>query len=188
MKTILLVSISILTLAVAAFAGVKPSDASLKGVYGFNSAKPQTNSWWAQVSCPNYTGTIGAGSDTSTPVSDGTFTFDGKGDVTFSFYKYGQFDQTLSNETVQWTCDQNGNPIITNNGYAVYDAPVAESGSGTYTVNSDYTGVLNPSGGGSSSFVLRIAGTNAKGLATTVFFHELGSDNHSSDDGVAIKQ
>jgi len=187
-KTFLLFSICILALAVTAFAAVKPSDASLKGTYGFNNAKAETDSWFAQVSCPNYSGQLYAGSETSTVVNDGTITFDGKGNFTYTGDKYGVFDQTLSNETVQWTCDQNGNPIITNPGNAVYDAPVAESVSGTYTVNSDYTGEMN-TGGGNSTLILRIAGTNAKGLATTVFLHELrSSNNESRGDGLAIKQ
>jgi len=188
MKTIVLLSLCILALAVTAFAAVTPSDASLKGTYGFNEGKAETDSWFAQVSCPNYSGQLFAGSETSTPVNDGTITYDGKGNFTYTGYKYGVFDQTLSNETVQWTCDQNGNPIITNPGNAVYDAPVAESVSGTYTVNSNYTGEMNTEGG-NSTLILRIAGTNAKGLATTVLIHELrNSNNESRGGGVAIKQ
>jgi len=173
-------------LSVGALAAVPPSDASLKGVYAFNTHRAETNSWFAQVSCPKYTGGIIAGSETSTPVTDGTIYFDGKGNLTLSALKYGQFDQTLSNETVTWSCDQNGYPYITNYGYAVYDAPVADNGSATYTINSNYTGVVTDSNG--NVHVLRIAGTNAKGLATTVFLHGVDTNNRSKEDGVAIKQ
>jgi hypothetical protein len=181
-----LLALSILVLTATAFA-VTPSNASLKGIYAVNYIGARYNSWYAQVSCRNYTGPLYAGSTTSNEVEDVTITFDGKGSVTFSGYQYGKFDQALSNATPTWACDNNGNPYLTNNGHAVYDAPSVQSGTGTYSIQPDYTGAINLSGS-NDTLILRIAGTNTKGFATNFMLHGLKSDNTSDGDGFGVKQ
>jgi hypothetical protein len=170
--------------------GATPSNASLKGTYAFNYQNAETNTRYAVVSCVNFKGLLPAGSVTHTPVQDGTIVFDGKGKATFTGTQYGHFNQALSNATVVWGCDANGNPVITNFGSAVYDAPVAFAGTGTYSIQTNYTGAMTiTSGGVASGFVLRLAATNATtAFASQVLFHGLNTDNSSEGSGTGVKQ
>ena len=188
MKTSLFASL-ILLLSTVAFGVTAPSNASLKGTYAFNYQNAETNAWYAVVSCANFKGSLQAGAVTHTPVQDGTIIPDGKGKVTLSGTQYGHFDQALSNATVVWSC-VNGNPVITNFGSAVYDAPVAFTGTGTYSIQSNYTGAMTiTSNGMTSGFVLRLAATNAAtAFASQVLFHGLNSDNSSEGSGIGVKQ
>jgi len=182
-----LLCLVVLVLSAVAF-GITPSNASLSGTYAINYHSASYNSWFAQVSCPHYTGSLYAGSTTTNEVVDGKIIFDAKGSVpSFSVYQYSHFNQALSNATPTWACDPNGNPYITNPGYAVYDAPIPDSGTGTYSIQSDYTGQMNLSGV-SGTFVLRIAATNTKGLASDFMFHGTKSDNSADGDGLGVKQ
>ena len=73
---------------------------------------------------------------------------------------------------------------------AVYDGPIALTGTGTYSIQSNYTGAMTLTVGGfSSGYVLRLAATNpATAFASQVLFHLLNSDNSSDGDGIAVKQ
>lgn len=188
MKTSLLASL--ILLSSVAF-GATPTNASLKGIYAFNYQNAETNTWYAVVSCTNFKGSIQAGSITHNPVQDGTVTFDGKGKVALATEtQYGHFDQALSNATVKWTCDTHGNPVITNFGAAVYDAPAVITGTGTYSIQSNYTGAMTITVSGVSfGYILRLAATNATtAFASQVLFHGLNSDNSSEGSGIGVKQ
>jgi hypothetical protein len=184
MKRVLLAWL-LCALSVAAF-GATPSNASLKGIYGVNYASANNNAWYAVVSCPNFSGQVYAGSETSTDVVDGTMTFDGKGIVTYAVTEYGKFDQALSNATVTWTCSPQGNPVITDPGNAVYDAPTAATGTGTYAIQSNYTGALVISG--DPGLILRVSNLNTKGLASRFMFHGIYSNNRGDGAGEGALQ
>lgn len=178
--------ICILASTTSAFAGPQAtataiSPSILRGTFAITEDSPRYVNWWAQVSCKNYSGNLGAGSDVGNQIIDGTAIFDGKGNVTLSFTQYGEFDQELSNQTVVWECDSNGNPYIVNSGYAVYDPPTPGSITGTYTVQSDYTGQLNFSDGGHVKF--RLSGVTYLGIATSFTFLDL-SDKSNAGHGV----
>jgi len=159
----------------------------LRGTYAITSHQADYESWSALVSCPNYSGWIYAGSDVGNEATDGTITFDGKGGATYSITEYGRFDYDLSNQTATWACDNNGNPYITNSGHAVYDPPKSQNGTGTYTVQSDYTGRMDV-GDPSSSLYFRLSGVNWIGPATSFTFHSVKSDNSGGDVGTGIIQ
>jgi hypothetical protein len=172
------------------------SNASLKGKYSFQGNGPNQNYWYASITCYDHNGnpyTVSAGgSEVSSQGDVGAMTFDGKGNVTGTFTEYGDFDQAASNATVVPSCT----PGQSNNGYAVYDAPVTGTVTGTYLVQSNGTGAMTMTvtgggggGGGAVSFVLQLAGTAA--VRTTVFLTQLGDDkspNKSNWFGVAVLQ
>lgn len=183
----------VLASGITAFAGppdatalAGASVASLNGTYAVTSQKSTYVSWSVLVSCPHYSGWLYAGSDLATEISDGTSVADGKGDFSYSGKKYGVFDQNLSNQTATWYCDSNGDPYISNSGYAVYDPPSSESITGTYSVQSDYTGTMYVSG--QAVLHLRLSGVTYFGLATSFMMHDITKDNSGGSTGFGIIQ
>ncbi|MFZ0685178.1 MAG: hypothetical protein WAM89_06500 [Terriglobales bacterium] len=172
-------AICIMLVTVATSFAAPIGNGSLKGTYTFQLSQPQYENWNASMNCPNQNGgtytVSGGGNDVSSQAITGTITFDGEGNVKGSYTQYGNFDQGLSNATIQLSCS---GPV--NNGYAVYDPSESGTFTGTYSIHSNGVGtmVLNPSGGGGNSpnFIVSLAGTAA--VRTTVFLAEYNDPNN----------
>ncbi|MGA3195942.1 MAG: hypothetical protein ABSD39_13155 [Terriglobales bacterium] len=176
----------------AACFGASTTDASLKGVYTIQLSSAHFNSWSASLACPdNQTVTFG-GNNVNNQSVQGVMTLDGKGNITAGSYtQYGQFDQALSNATVQPSCT----PGQGSNGYAVYDPPTTGTLTGTYTVEANGAGTmtLDPStnNGPVPGFYIQLSGTAA--VKTTIFMVEVDgkSDdqpNREEISGMAVLQ
>jgi len=86
-----------------------------------------------------------------------------------------QFDQADSNATVSFTCNPDGTgggTVSIDNGHAVYFPSSSVSATGTYAVQPDGTGELDGiSSTGAFKIIIRLAGSDTKGLATIVLMH-----------------
>jgi hypothetical protein len=180
-----------LLLASTCFAAT--SNASLKGVYAFQLASAHYDSWSASLSCPNNQTVTFGGSTISNQSVQGTFTLDGKGNITAgTYFQYGQFDQSESNATVVPSCTQGQG----NGGSPVYDPPEAGTLTGTYSIGPDGTGTLTviPStntNGNVPAFNVTLAGAAA--VKNTIFLVEVdtaGSSNPNKMEvsGMAVPQ
>ncbi|MFZ1130032.1 MAG: hypothetical protein WBV31_14600 [Terriglobales bacterium] len=164
-------------------------NSSLKGTYSFQLGGPHMDWWSASITCYDPHGNpytvSGGGSDVSSESIVGTITFDGKGNLTGAYTKYGSFDQAASNATILLSCS----PGVGNSGYAVYDPPSTGTFKGTYSVQSNGTGALTLalSSGESVGFVLELGGTAA--VRTSVFLTEFDSTTNKVDvSGSAVLQ
>jgi hypothetical protein len=166
------------------------SNASLKGTYAFQVGSAKFEGWSASINCitngtQTQTITFG-GNTTSTQSVQGTFTLDGKGNVTSgTYFQYGQFDQALSNATVQPSCT----PGQGNGGYAVYDPPTPGTLTGTYSIGPDSTGtftliVSTNNGGGNPTFDVVLAGVAA--VKSTIFVVELDTTTSDNPNRVEV--
>jgi hypothetical protein len=190
MKKILCTICIVIATAAAGFAA-PIGNASLKGTYSFQLSGPEYESWFASISCPNPSGNgsytlTGGGSDVGTKGVVGTIQFDGAGHAKGSYTEYGDFDQTLTNQTIQLSCTG-----PSDNGHAVYDAANSGTFTGTYAVESTGLGsmVLTTGGGTGPSFMLSLAGTAA--VRTTVFLTEYGEPDNPTKvkkTGMAVLQ
>jgi hypothetical protein len=131
---------------------------TLLGDYIFQISGVKTNGWSASSQCTDQNGILhtasGGGSITYTASNYGTGSFDGKGGVIASEIQTSVFDQNASNATVQitWSTDGNCVPTVVN-GNAVFDPPVHQVQSGTYSLNvKDGTGTMSVGSGGGATF------------------------------------
>lgn len=152
---------------------------TLLGDYLFQISGVKTNNWSATSQCTDQNGFVhtasGGGSITYTASNYGTATFDGNGGLTASETQTSVFDQNASNATVQitWSTDGNCVPTVVN-GYAVFDSPVHQVQSGTYSLNvKDGTGTMSVGSGGGATF--QATGTYAHCISGGVTYVVLAS-------------
>jgi len=182
---------SLVLLPSAAALATTPSNASLKGTYFIQLSQVQEVYWSNTVSAKcfgtTYTQVLG-GQTSSTKLDIGTITFSGSGTFSMSVTQYGDFDQTLSNNTVTMSCTSNSKaPVTTNSGSAVFDAAAPMSITGTYTVTSSETGTMTFAGGKSDEIVdLSIGQLNSSGVAGVVLINQVLKPNNQLATGIAI--
>jgi hypothetical protein len=175
------------------------TDASVKGTYAFQLSNAHYQGWSGTITCPTnnpsgpstFTITFG-GNSLSNESIQGVMTFDGKGNITSGTYtQYGQFDQALSNATVQPSCT----PGQGSNGYAVYDPPTLGTVTGTYSIEANATGTLtlipSTSNGPVPTFYITLSGNTT--VKNTIFMVEVdgatdNSPNKEEVSGMAVLQ
>ncbi len=155
-----------------------PSNASLNGTYSFELSGAHMNSWGQNLNCGG-TNVFMGGTDVRDEAVTGTMTFDGQGNVTGSFTQYGKFDSASSNATV--SCTSGGN--------AVYFPPTPGTLTGTYSIQSTGDGTMNLTvsgggGGGNPAFQMKLAGNCASGIANTVLFVDVKTNNAVDNTGI----
>jgi len=164
------------------------SDASVKGNYSLQFGDPYSAQWGKTFTCPsNPTVSFSVnGSQTTTHVTYGTATFGGTGGFSFTVTNSGNVDYTASANTTSVTWNSSCQVVSVNGGYAVYKAPVTQTGTGTYSVASNGTGTLNPPGGSPLTFIL--AARNSAGISTTVLLTSTVVKGKSIGTGIAVLQ
>jgi hypothetical protein len=168
------------------------TDASVKGVYAFQLSSAHYQGWSASISCPNNQTITFGGNSLSNQSVQGVMTLDGKGNVTSGTYtQYGQFDQALSNATVQPSCT----PGQGSNGNAVYDPPTPGTLTGTYAIGTNSTGTLtlipSSNNGPAPAFYIQLSGAAA--VKSTILMVEVdgatdNSPNKEEISGIAVLQ
>lgn len=176
------IAISILLLFAFTSFATSPttSNASLKGTYVFMASNTKLNNWGQNLICGGNPVFMG-GSDVRPAVILGTLTFDGVGGITGSAFEYGKLDQTASNNTA--SCASGGN--------AVYQAPISDTITGTYSVQSNGTGtaILTPSTGSPTNIDLQLVGNCAStGVNDTFLMTVLETNNRVGAGGLARLQ
>jgi len=185
------VAASLVLLSSCAALAATPSNASLKGTYFIQISQVKEVYWSKSLSATCFGVTYNqflGGQSSSTKLDTGTITFSGSGTFSMSVTQYGNFDQTLSNNTVTMSCTSNSKaPIITNSGSAVFDAAAPMTITGTYTITSNETGTMSFAGGNSNELVdLSIAQLNSSGVATVVLVSQVLKPNDQLASGIAI--
>jgi hypothetical protein len=142
------------------------SNASLQGTYAYQLTEIEEVHWQNTVSCWSYGEEFtwtGYGQSAITVVSNGLLTADGHGNIAGSQTQRNMFDQAGSDNTVTITC-VSPTQQVTNSGRVVYLPPETSTIKGTYSTEPNGTGTFS----GGANF--QLAGSNANGLATIVFF------------------
>jgi len=172
MKHLALIAL-LLVLSSAAYAN-PTTTYTLVGGYIFQLNGTQNSAWSATSQCTDQNGNLhmatGGGSIIYTVTTYGTATFYGNGRATVSETQASNFDQDLSNATVQITWSSDGNCIPTiYNGYAVFDPPTKQELSGSYSISAQNgTGTLRFSDGGADFQSTGVYATCTIGAATYV--------------------
>jgi len=181
-----------LLLSSAAYAATTPSKASLSGKYFFQVTTVNQVSWFKTVSATcfgtKYTLNLG-GQSVGTELYEGVVNFTGSGTFSLTMTQFGNFDQTSSNNTVSITCTGNKNsPYTYNNGSAIFFGPQNATASGTYTVNSDGTGVMNVSGPDAVVLTLSLGQFSSAGVAQAALIRQTTDQAGAASSGIAIHQ
>ena len=133
-----------LLFSAVSFAGVTVNY-TLDGNYVVQISRSKFVEWTATSTCVDSNGNkhkaTGGGGDNPVNAIYGTANFNGSSGVTFDVTVAGTFNQDASNDTVviTWSTDGTCTLISVNDGYAVYDAPVPASATGTYSLTTDTT-------------------------------------------------
>jgi hypothetical protein len=185
---------ALLVLTSSAFAAT-PSKASLNGSYVFNVATAQGASWSATKSCKNGANTYTAFADSNSAYTEivyGTVTFSGTGSASVAFTYENVFDQSASNATIVITC-LSGGKFKSTAGQIMYFPSQTGTASGTYTVESNGTAVLEvnvPQKTGGTEKVtmnLDLAGFTPTGVATSALIRlNDNSNGNNPGTGTAI--
>lgn len=165
------------------------SNANLNGKYSTQFGLVETNTWSKTFACPaNLTITFTANnSGNSWTGVYGTFTFDGKGNFSFSGTGIGRPDQTASANTMSVTWNSSCQIVSVNGGSIVYLAPTAKTGTGTYSVKPNGTGSLT-SASITPPITFILAATNSVGISATALLTNAQTNGKSIGSGIAVRQ
>jgi hypothetical protein len=166
--------------------------ASVIGTYQFQATQVRLVSWSASITYSydqgKYSMTyIEGGQDSPTKVSNGTMNFDGHGNFWILNTEAHIFDQAVSNATVVITCPATlGGQVTYNPGHAVYDAPVTQTITGTYSVDGSGSGSFLVGGESNNGLDFDLTAFNSAGIATVLLVRSFSTEIDQTT-GVALR-
>jgi hypothetical protein len=165
------------------------SNASLHGKYSFQLSHPSNANWSKTVPCPTNASITATGGSflITTVVGSGVMTFNGAGSFSATFTEIGHINQSASNNTVKITFNSSCQVVSVNNGSIVYQSATAQTGTGTYAVQSNGTGAITLVGS-SKGLILRLAGSNSAGLSSTALLNSPATGPDPIQTGIAVHQ